>query len=111
MLGANTDPYQPVEKRLRVTRDILEVLLEARHPVAVITKGALVLRDLDLLRELAAHNLAHVTVSVTTLDPRAQAHARAAHGLAAGSTRVVAELARRRSAGRRACGADDPGGQ
>jgi DNA repair photolyase len=69
MLGANTDPYQPVEKRLRVTREILEVLLEARHPVTVITKGALVLRDLDLLGAFAAQNLAQVTVSLTTLDP------------------------------------------
>ena len=68
MLGANTDPYQPVEKRLRVTREILEVLLQLRHPVTVITKGTLVLRDLDLLQELAAHNLAHVAVSLTTLD-------------------------------------------
>jgi DNA repair photolyase len=68
MLGANTDPYQPVEKRLRVTREILEVLLQLRHPVTVITKGTLVLRDLELLRELAAHNLAHVAVSLTTLD-------------------------------------------
>ena len=69
MLGANTDPYQPVEKRLRVTRDILEVLWEARHPVTIITKGAMVLRDLDLLQDLARLNLVRVTVSLTTLDP------------------------------------------
>ena len=69
MLGANTDPYQPVEKRLRVTRDILEVLWEARHPVTIITKGAMVLRDLDLLQDLACLNLVRVTVSLTTLDP------------------------------------------
>jgi DNA repair photolyase len=69
MLGANTDPYQPVEKRLRVTRDILEVLWQARHPVTIVTKGALVLRDLDLLQDLARLNLVRVTVSLTTLDP------------------------------------------
>jgi len=69
MLGANTDPYQPVEKRLRVTRDILEVLWQARHPVTIITKGAMVLRDLDLLQDLARLNLVRVTVSLTTLDP------------------------------------------
>ena len=69
MLGANTDPYQPVEKRLRVTREILEVLLQARHPVMIITKGTLILRDLELLQELAAMNLVRVTVSLTTLDP------------------------------------------
>ncbi len=67
-LGANTDPYQPVERRMKVTRSILEVLLRARHPVTVITKGALVMRDLDLLSELAAQGLASVAVSVTTLD-------------------------------------------
>ena len=69
MLGANTDPYQPVEKRLRVTREILEVLWQARHPVTIITKGALVLRDLELLQDLARLNLVRVTVSLTTLDP------------------------------------------
>jgi DNA repair photolyase len=69
MLGANTDPYQPVEKRLRVTRDILEVLWQARHPVTIVTKGAMVLRDLDLLQDLARLNLVRVTVSLTTLDP------------------------------------------
>jgi DNA repair photolyase len=67
-LGANTDPYQPVEKRMRVTRSILEVLAHARHPVSVITKHALVLRDLDLLSDLARDGLASVAVSVTTLD-------------------------------------------
>ncbi|MDE2219274.1 MAG: PA0069 family radical SAM protein [Gammaproteobacteria bacterium] len=69
MLGANTDPYQPAEKRLRVTREILEVLWQARHPLTIITKGALVLRDLELLQELARLNLVRVTVSLTTLDP------------------------------------------
>jgi DNA repair photolyase len=67
-LGANTDPYQPVEKRLRVTRSILEVLLELRHPCTIVTKGALVLRDLDLLAALATQRLTHVYVSITTLD-------------------------------------------
>jgi DNA repair photolyase len=68
MLGANTDPYQPVEKRAKVTRSILEVLSRTRHPVAVITKSALVVRDLDLLGDLARDNLVSVTLSVTTLD-------------------------------------------
>ena len=67
-LGANTDPYQPVERRMRVTRSILEVLARTRHPVAIITKSALVLRDLDLLSEMARHQLASVAVSITTLD-------------------------------------------
>ncbi|MGH8298673.1 MAG: PA0069 family radical SAM protein [Steroidobacteraceae bacterium] len=67
-LGANTDPYQPIERRMRVTRDILEVLARCRHPVTVITKSALVLRDLDLLADLAKDGLADVGVSITTLD-------------------------------------------
>ncbi|TLY94896.1 MAG: PA0069 family radical SAM protein [Gammaproteobacteria bacterium] len=68
MLGANTDPYQPVERRMQVTRSILEVLARTRHPVTVVTKSALVLRDLDLLSGLARQGLASVAVSVTTLD-------------------------------------------
>jgi DNA repair photolyase len=68
MLGANTDPYQPSERQLRVTRAILEVLTRSRHPVNILTKGALVLRDLDLLRELAQQRLVGVGVSITTLD-------------------------------------------
>lgn len=67
-VGGNTDPYQPVERKLRVTRGILEVLLELKHPVSLITKGGLILRDLDLLERLAAENLVAVMVSVTTLD-------------------------------------------
>ncbi|MGH8202526.1 MAG: PA0069 family radical SAM protein [Steroidobacteraceae bacterium] len=67
-LGANTDPYQPIERKMRVTRDILEVLTRCRHPVTVITKSALVLRDLDLLADLARDGLAGVGVSITTLD-------------------------------------------
>jgi DNA repair photolyase len=67
-LGANTDPYQPIEKRMRVTRSILEVLARTRHPVAIITKSALVLRDLDLLSDMARDQLASVAVSITTLD-------------------------------------------
>ncbi|MCP5178607.1 MAG: PA0069 family radical SAM protein [Pseudomonadales bacterium] len=67
-LGTNTDPYQPVERQQRITRDILEVLLEARHPVTLVTKGQGVLRDLDLWAELARLGLAQVNISVTTLD-------------------------------------------
>ena len=67
-LGANTDPYQPVEKRYRITRQLLEVLQRCRHPVSLITKGALVTRDIDILREMAADGLCSVAVSVTTLD-------------------------------------------
>jgi DNA repair photolyase len=68
-LGGNTDAYQPVERKYRITRRVLEVLAEHRHPAVVVTKSALVLRDLDLLGELAAQGLARVAVSITTLDP------------------------------------------
>src|SRR5207249_6761057 len=67
-LGSNTDPYQPAERRLGITRAILEVLRDFRHPVTIVTKGALIQRDLDILAEMAQQNLAVVTVSVTTLD-------------------------------------------
>jgi DNA repair photolyase len=69
-LGANTDPYQPVERRLGLTRRILEVLKEHDHPVAIVTKSDLVLRDVDLLAPMAARRLASVMISVTTLDRR-----------------------------------------
>jgi DNA repair photolyase len=67
-LGANTDPYQPAERELGITRGILEVLEEFQHPVGIVTKSALVLRDADLLARMAEHNLASVMFSVTTLD-------------------------------------------
>lgn len=67
-LGTNTDPYQPLERRLKVTRAVLETLAEYRQPVAIITKNALVQRDLDLLSEMAKERLAMVFVSITTLD-------------------------------------------
>ena len=68
-LGANTDPYQPVERRLRITRSLLEVLQECRHPVMLTSKSALLLRDLDILAPMAAQSLAAVLISLTTLDP------------------------------------------
>jgi DNA repair photolyase len=67
-LGTNTDPYQPLEKRLGVTRSLLEVMAECRHPVTIVTKSALVVRDTDLLQCLAAEQLTRVFVSITTLD-------------------------------------------
>ncbi|MBM4245234.1 MAG: PA0069 family radical SAM protein [Deltaproteobacteria bacterium] len=67
-LSGNTDCYQPVERRLKITRGVLEVLRDFRNPVGVITKSALVARDTDLLADLATHDAAHVRISVTTLD-------------------------------------------
>jgi DNA repair photolyase len=68
-LGTATDPYQPVERRLEITRSLLAVLKETRHPVAIVTKSPLVTRDLDLLAPMAALGMVRVLVSVTTLDP------------------------------------------
>jgi DNA repair photolyase len=69
-LGANTDPYQPIERRYRITRQILEVLSEFGHPVGIVTKSALVVRDLDILKPMAERGLVKVAVSVTSLDPK-----------------------------------------
>jgi DNA repair photolyase len=67
-IGTNTDPYQPIERKYQVMRRILEVLDAAGHPVGIVTKSALVLRDLDILARMAERNLAKVALSVTTLD-------------------------------------------
>jgi DNA repair photolyase len=67
-IGTNTDPYQPIEKRYRLMREILEVLDRVGHPVGIVTKSALVLRDIDILSRMAERNLVKVALSVTTLD-------------------------------------------
>lgn len=67
MLGANTDPYQPAESKLRITRSILEVLNRYHHPVAIITKNSLIERDLDIIADMAKRKLASIAVSITTL--------------------------------------------
>ena len=90
VLGSNTDPYQPVERTLKLTRAVLEVLARFNHPVSIVTKSAGVLRDLDILAPLARRGLARVHLSVTTLDaalarvmePRAAAPARRLQAIA-----------------------------
>jgi DNA repair photolyase len=67
-MGTNTDPYQPLEKKMRITRSILEVLRDFRHPVAIVTKSPLILRDIDILSEMAEMGLAKAALSITTLD-------------------------------------------
>src|SRR5438876_9224916 len=69
-IGTNTDPYQPIDRRYKVMRGILEVLERAGHPVGIVTKSALVLRDIDILARMAERNLAKVAISVTTLDAK-----------------------------------------
>ena len=67
-IGTNTDPYQPIEKKMRIMRSVLEVLRDFRHPVGIVTKSPLVLRDADILSDMAAQGLAKVALSITTLD-------------------------------------------
>ncbi len=89
-LGSNTDPYQPVERTLKLTRSVLEVLDRFNHPVGIVTKSSGVLRDLDILASMARRNLARVHVSITTLDhrlarvmePRAATPSRRLHAIA-----------------------------
>ena len=91
-LGANTDPYQPIEKQYRVTRSLLEVALEFRQPVTIVTKGTGALRDLDLLRQLAQLRLISVFVSITSLDPRLKRVLEPRAAAPAARLRLIAEL-------------------
>jgi DNA repair photolyase len=95
-MGTNTDPYQPLERRMRITRGVLEVLERFGHPVAIVTKSQLVARDADILGRMAARGLAKVCVSVTTLDARL---ARAMEPRAATPPRRLAAIAALASAG------------
>src|SRR5580692_9506179 len=69
-LGINTDGWQPLEKQMEVTRSILAVLAQCRHPVTIVTKSTLILRDLDLLQDMARDRLVSVIISITSLDPQ-----------------------------------------
>lgn len=91
-MGTNTDPYQPGERRFRVTRQVLETLLEYRHPVSIVTKGAGVLRDLDLLQAFAEQQLVAVMVSVTTLDNALKTKLEPRTASPAARLRVVSKL-------------------
>ncbi len=88
-IGTNTDPYQPIEKKWRIMRGVLEVLRDHRHPVIITTKGSLVTRDLDILGPMGRAGLAHVQVSLTTLDPHLS---RAMEPRAAGPGRRLAMI-------------------
>ena len=68
ILSGNTDCYQPIEKKLKITRELLQLFLKYKHPVGIITKNALIRRDMDILQELAKDNLIHVSISITSLN-------------------------------------------
>ena len=110
-IGTNTDPYQPIERDHQIMRRILEVLDRFGHPVGIVTKSALILRDLDLLARMAQRNLVKVALSVTTLDPHL---ARVMEPRAATPARRLEALAptdRGRRTGVGDGGAGDPGAQ
>ena len=93
-LGSNTDPYQPVERTLKLTRSVLAVLDRFSHPVSIVTKSAGVLRDIDILRDLAARKLVRVWISVTTLDPNLARRMEPRAASPARRLQAVEELAR-----------------
>ncbi len=93
VLGSNTDPYQPVDRTLRLTRSVLEVLERFGHPVSIVTKSAGVLRDLDILRRMAARGLVRVWLSVTTLDPALARRMEPRAATPARRLQAIAELA------------------
>ncbi|MEJ2399627.1 MAG: PA0069 family radical SAM protein [Gammaproteobacteria bacterium] len=95
-LGSNTDPYQPIERSHCITRQLLEVLLEHRHPVAIVTKSAMVERDIDILSQMAKHDLVQVMISVCTLDKQL---ARLMEPRASTPQRRLRAMARLREAG------------
>ena len=95
-MGTNTDPYQPIEREQRITRQILEVLNETRHPLAIVTKSALIERDIDLLAEMASRNLVQVMISICTMDKEM---ARTLEPRAASPQRRLQSIARLNAAG------------
>ncbi len=95
-IGTNTDPYQPIEREYKIMRQVLEVLAAFEHPVSIVTKSALVLRDIDILAPMAEHGLATVALSVTTLDRKL---ARAMEPRAATPERRLAAIAGLAAAG------------
>lgn len=70
VIGANTDPYQPIENKLKITQKILQIMFDYNHPITIITKNSLIIRDIDLLSAMAKKNLVRVAISITTLSPQ-----------------------------------------
>jgi len=93
-IAGNTDPYQPVERTERITRGLLEVAWDFQQPIGIITKNALVLRDLDILSEMAARNLAQVAISLTTLDEDLRRKLEPRTSTAVNRLRTIGELTR-----------------
>lgn len=92
MLSGNTDCYQPAERTFKITRQILEICLEYRHPVSIITKNSLILRDTDILQKLAELRLVHVSISLTTLNNELKQHLEPRTATPAQRLKVIREL-------------------
>jgi DNA repair photolyase len=92
-MGTNTDPYQPIEQRYRLTRQILEICAETRHPVTITTKSARIVEDIDLIAQMARENLIAVAISVTTLDARLSATLEPRASTPENRLRAIARLA------------------
>ena len=95
VLGANTDPYQPIERQLGISREILQVLSEFNQPVTILTKSAGILRDLDILESMAKRNLIHVYCSITTLDAQLAHRMEPRAAAPSKRLRVLQELSKR----------------
>jgi len=96
ILSGNTDPYQPIERHLKITRSLLDVFVRYRHPVSIITKNSLIIRDIDILSVLAKDNLVHVTFSITTLQESLR---RILEPRSANSTKMLEAMQKLSSAG------------
>ncbi|HEY1007127.1 MAG TPA: radical SAM protein, partial [Sphingobacteriaceae bacterium] len=94
MLSGNTDCYQPIERKLKITRAMLEIFLRYKHPVGIISKNNLILRDLDLLEEMAKLDLVHVAVSLTTLNEELRQKLEPRTVTGAGRLKVIQQLSR-----------------
>lgn len=94
LIGSATDPYQPIERERRLTREVLQVLSDTQHPFSLITKSALVLRDIDLIAPMARAGLASITVSVTTLDNRLKAQLEPRASAGSDRLKAIRELSR-----------------
>ncbi|MCS7076911.1 MAG: PA0069 family radical SAM protein [Bacteroidia bacterium] len=96
MLSGNTDCYQPAERTFKLTRQILEICLAYKHPVSIITKNSLILRDIDILQDLAALRLVHVNISLTTLDDTLRQHLEPRTSTAEKRLKVIYQLSRQK---------------
>ena len=93
MLSGNTDCYQPIERQLKITRSLLQLFLRYRNPVSIITKNNIILRDIDILTELASLGLVHVNLSITTLDEQLRQKLEPRTVTASGRLSVIEKLA------------------